>query len=265
MACGGPQAPGSAASTAAPAAANGLQAALSGPARTAAEKARDVHRHPAQTLEFFGLREDMGVLEVSPGGGWYTAILAPYLAAKGHLSVTNFDPEGPADSPLTNFGKKLRARLDADKATFGKVTVHTQPAQGGWNLGPDASYDMILTFRNIHNWLPDGDKAFFAAAFKALKPGGTLGVVEHRAKPGTDVPTSQKTGYVDEAYVVSRAQAAGFRLLAKSEINANPKDTKDHPEGVWTLPPVLRLGDKDRGTYEAIGESDRMTLKFVKP
>jgi predicted methyltransferase len=207
----------------------------------------------------------MAVLEVSPGGGWYTAILAPYLASKGHLSITNFDPEGPADSPLTNFGKRLKARLDADKATFGQVTVHTQAGQGAWNLGPDASYDLVLTFRNIHNWLPDGDKAFFVAAFKALKPGGTLGVVEHRAKPGTDVPTSQKTGYVDEAYVIARAQEAGFRLLAKSEINANAKDSKDHPEGVWTLPPVMRLGDKDRAKYEAIGESDRMTLKFVKP
>jgi predicted methyltransferase len=243
-----------------------LRASLDRPDRPAAEKARDPWRHPVETLSFFGLRDDMTVIELWPGGGWYTQVLAPVLAENGKLIVTNFDPNGPADYPPTKYGKRLAERLEKSPDLFGKVDVRLVHPPDDISLGPDNSADLVLTFRNFHGWLQDGiAPKILAAAFKVLKPGGVLGITEHRAKPDQDASKAGETGYVPEGTVIGMTQAAGFKLVDQSEINANPKDTKDYPAGVWTLPPTLKLGDKDRAKYEAIGESDRMTLRFVKP
>jgi predicted methyltransferase len=245
-----------------------LRAALEGPQRTLAERARDVHRHPRETLEFFGLRDDMSVIELAPGEGWYTAVLAPVLAERGKLGATTADPNGPPESESTKSAKALLARFTSAANSSGHVRAVVINWKTDVSLGPDRSADMVLTFRNAHNWL--GGKMFdkvLAATFKVLKPGGILGLTDHRANPGG--PTAAKaigdTGYVPEAYLIEQVEAAGFKLAAKSEINANPKDTKDYPKGVWTLPPTYALGDVDRARFTAIGESDRMTLKFVKP
>ncbi|HEX3771614.1 MAG TPA: methyltransferase domain-containing protein [Polyangiaceae bacterium] len=238
-----------------------LRASIASAARPPAEVARDKYRHPAETLEFFGLRPDMTVVELWPGNGWYTAILAPFLQDKGKLVATNMDPNGKAES-----AKTYAARLAGDPKDFGKVEVKVIHPPDDLALGADGSADAVLTFRNFHNWIRDGiaDKVL-AASFRVLKPGGVFGVEEHRAKPDADPAKIGDTGYVPEAMVIDLAQKAGFRLEARSEVNANPNDTKDYPKGVWTLPPVLRLGDQDRAKYEAIGESDRMTLRFRKP
>jgi predicted methyltransferase len=247
-----------------------LRAALAGPQRTEAEKARDVYRHPRETLEFFGLRDDMSVVELSPGEGWYTAVLAPVLVDHGKLSVTTSDPNGPPESEATQNAKALLGRFAKSPDAFGKVNPMVVRWRGTdpVSLGPDGSADMVLTFRNAHNWLEAGmfDKVL-AAALKVLKPGGVLGLTDHRANAGgpTDAKTIGATGYVPEAFVIAQVEAAGFKLAGKSEVNANPKDTKDYPKGVWTLPPSYELKDVDHAKYQAIGESDRMTLKFVKP
>jgi predicted methyltransferase len=245
-----------------------LRSSLAGPQRTDAERARDVYRHPRETLEFFGLRDDANVVELSPGAGWYTAVLGPVLVERGKLSVTSADPNGPPDSEATQDAKALLARFAKDPASFGKVSAMVVKWRGdAVSLGPDGSADMVLTFRNAHNWLEAGlfDKVL-GSIFKVLKPGGVLGLTDHRANPGgpTDAKTIGDTGYVPEAYVIQQVEAAGFKLAGKSEVNANPKDTKDYPKGVWTLPPTYELKDVDRAKYQAIGESDRMTLKFVK-
>jgi predicted methyltransferase len=268
--CGSAGTPAASPSSDAPSAVDAkLRTSLGGAQRTDAEKARDVYRHPRETLEFFGLRDDMNVLELNPGEGWYTAVLAPVLAEHGKLTVTTGDPNGPPDSESTANAKKLYDRFTKDPAAFGKVS----PLVVRWksdavSLGPDGSADMVLTFRNAHNWLGAGmfDKVL-GAVFKVLKPGGVLGLTDHRAKPGapTDAKTIDDTGYVPEAFVIQQVEAAGFKLAGKSEVNANPKDTKDYAKGVWTLPPTYELKDVDRAKYQAIGESDRMTLKFVKP
>jgi predicted methyltransferase len=240
-----------------------LRTSVASSERPAAEVERDKYRHPLETLEFFGVRDDMTVVELWPGTGWYTAILAPYLADKGKLVVTNFDPNSGRGQENA---KRYADRLASKPADFGKVEVHVINPPNDISLGPDGSADAVLTFRNIHNWMDGGiADAVFAAAFRVLKPGGILGVEEHRANPDADPSKAGQTGYVPQAYVVTLAEKAGFRLEATSEINANPKDTKDYPKGVWTLPPVYRLGDQDRAKYEAIGESDRMTLRFRKP
>jgi predicted methyltransferase len=229
-----------------------LQKALDGPQRSAESRARDKYRHPAETLAFFGLRPDMTVVELYPGGGWYTEILAPYLAAKGKLIITG--------------SRAVAERIEKEPTVFGKVELKRLDPPNDFTLAPAGSVDLVLTFRNVHNWMQAGyAEKVFAAAFKALKKGGTFGVVEHRAKPGTTEKQSAESGYVAEDTVLDYAKKAGFELAARSEINANPSDTKDHPGGVWALPPVLANKDTDRAKYLAIGESDRMTLRFKKP
>jgi predicted methyltransferase len=232
---------------------------LAGAHRSDINRARDVYRHPKETLAFFGVKPESTVVEVSPGAGWYTEVLAPLLRDKGQYSVAF-----PAASTrgLENFKKKLAEHPNL----YDKVVITPFGTPYKLDIKPQGGADVVLTFRNVHNWLNDGmAEKFFKSFYDALKPGGVLGVVEHRAKPGITIEQSKKSGYMTEAHVIELATAAGFKLDAKSEVNANPKDTKDYEKGVWTLPPVLTEGDKDRAKYQAIGESDRMTLRFVKP
>jgi len=248
-------------------AAPNLDAVLAGPQRSAENRARDVYRHPAETLAFFGLKPNQHVVEVWPGGGWYAEILAPFLRESGRYTAAAFVTKG-SEVPKwrVDMVASLRERFEAEPAVFGNPAITELGIPGSWTAAPSESADLVLTFRNVHNWLKgDYERRMFEAFYKALKPGGVLGVVEHRAKPGTPLEKMIASGYVTEALVIERAEAAGFKLDGRSEINANPKDSTDHPEGVWTLPPSLRLGDVDRGKYVAIGESDRMTLRFVKP
>ena len=254
-----------------------LVAALQNAARTPEEKARDKFRHPIETLEFFGLKDTMNVVEISPGGGWYSVLLGPVLLEKGHWSATTSDPNGPADKESTKRAIKYRDRLGANPALFGPhpdLRVVSMP--DSFNLGPDGSADMVVTFRNIHNYLgeegADGganDSEFnilVTAIMKVLKPGGILGIEEHRAKKGADWKEAAKTGYTPTEWLKGALAKAGFQFVAESEINANPSDTKDYDEGVWALPPSFaRKGDKDHDKLAAIGESDRMTLTFRKP
>lgn len=236
-----------------------LKAAVAAPTRAAANRARDAARHPAQTLAFFGVQPNHTVVELYPGGGWYTEILAPYLAARGQLWVA---------APAPNGLKGVQTLIGKDAATYGKVKVAGLPGNAQTPGVPDGSADVVLTFRNVHNWRFGGQDAaqqVFDAAFRMLKPGGTLGVVEHRLPEARDSALEEKSGYMKQSSVVAFAKKAGFELAGSSEINANSKDTADHPGGVWTLPPNLRLGDQDRAKYAAIGESDRMTLRFRKP
>ncbi len=244
-----------------------LAATIAGPQRSAANKARDADRHPLQTLQFFGLQPDQTVIEIAPGGGWYTEILAPVLRDHGKLYAAHYDVSAPNASEE---GKRSRAnfekKLAQDPASYGKVTVGTLPVHAFTDIAPPGGADLVLTFRNIHNWIKDGHLDDSLRAFYAvLKPGGVLGVEEHRAAPGTSLEQMIATGYVTENYVIDHARAAGFALAGRSEINANPRDDHDHPDGVWSLPPTLRGGERDRASFMAIGESDRMTLKFVKP
>ncbi|MBW4698445.1 MAG: methyltransferase [Aphanocapsa lilacina HA4352-LM1] len=243
-----------------------IRSAMANPVRTEQQRARDTYRHPLETLTFFGLRPEMTVVELWPGGGWYTTILAPVVAERGKLVVSTFDANGPKESGMTRSARALNERLASDPKTYGKVQTVLVAPPDNLTLGPDNSADLVLTFRNIHNWAAAGyEDKVYAAAFKVLKKGGTFGVEEHRARPGVSVAESIKTGYMPEDYVIKKIEAAGFKLTSKSEINANPRDTRDHVGGVWTLPPTLSQGEKDREKYLAIGESDRMTLKFTKP
>jgi predicted methyltransferase len=241
-----------------------LDQVLAGTWRDPKNTARDQYRHPKQTLEFFGLKPGMTLVEVTPGGGWFSEILAPALKGSGHyiaaITIPK-KPEGEAAQDKTALEKKF----GGDAAEYGEaVVVQFDPKAP--NLGAPASADMVVTFRNVHNWvMADTAPQMFKAFFDVLKPGGVLGVTDHRAAAGADLAKIKQSGYLPEDYVIKLATDAGFKLEAKSEINANPKDTKDYEKGVWTLPPTLELGDKDREKYVAIGESDRMTLKFVKP
>lgn len=235
-----------------------IAAAVAAPTRTPANTARDRYRHPAQTLAFFGVKPTDTVVEVWPSGGWYTEILAPLTAQRG-----TYYAAGPWEKGL-NGVRGLQAK---NAATYGKVRLAALPAQDGAPGVPDASADVVLTFRNVHNWRFGGEdraRAMFASFFRMLKPGGTLGVVEHRLPETRDAKAEETSGYMKTSSVIALATGAGFKLAARSEINANPKDTADWPEGVWTLPPAYRLKDVDRAKYAAIGESDRMTLRFVK-
>lgn len=238
-----------------------LDAVLAGAQRSDANKARDRFRHPAETLGFFGLKPTMTVVEVSPGGGWYTEILAPYLNAKGQYIGANSNPAASANAAAAV--KKFTDKLAADPATAkAKVTAF---GKGSYDIAPPGSADAVLTFRNVHNWHMAGfDAAAFKAFYKALKPGGVLGVEEHRLPETKADELMKSSGYMKVSYVRKLAEAAGFKYVGSSEINANPKDTKDYPKGVWTLPPTFQDGDIDKAKYAAIGESDRMTLKFVK-
>ncbi len=241
-----------------------LAAAIAGDHREPANRARDVYRHPYETLTFFGIRPDMTVVEIWPGRGWYTEILAPYLKGSGRYYAASWDRESDSDfvqRALEAYDEKLAARPDL----YGEVVV-TELSRSKTRIAPPASADLVLTFRNVHNWMKRGyERAIFEAMFEALKPGGRLGLVEHRGDPEVWQDPQALSGYVNQDYAVELAERVGFRLVASSEINANPKDTKDYPEGVWTLPPTLRLKEQDRDTYLAIGESDRMTLLFQKP
>ena len=240
--------------------------ALAGSHRSEVNRARDVHRHPRETLLFFGLEPHLHVVEITPGSGWYTEVLAPVLRDQGRLYAAHYY----VDESTHAYYRKGRAayveKLAKNPAVYDKVVVTGVDAPRHVDIAPKGSADLVLTFRNVHNWTEAGnDQAMFRAFFDALKPGGVLGVVEHRAKDGTSVVAMRKSGYMTEAYVIGLAERAGFKLTGKSEVNANPKDTKDHPRGVWSLPPTLRGGAEDRDTFLAIGESDCMTLKFVKP
>lgn len=237
-----------------------LQEAVQSDYRTPENKKRDVYRHPAETLDFFGVKPDMTVVEVWPSTGWYTEILAPYLAQKGHYFAAQ-----PTEFH-GNSKELFEAWILQNHEVAAKMTTTQFAPPKIVEIAPAGSADVVLTFRNIHNWMmKDNQDIAFKAFFKALKHGGILGVVEHRADSKTKNAGKGKSGYVSEADVIRFAKKAGFELMGKSEINANPLDTKDYPEGVWTLPPTYRLKDKDREKYAAIGESDRMTLKFVKP
>ncbi len=239
-----------------------LAAAIAGAQRSEDNRARDQYRHPQETLEFFGIQPDMRVVEIRPGGGWYTEILAPYLRGQGHLVAAIPSAEGSRAHYRQRFLDMQAARPDV----FGEVEVATFDPPDAIDLGPDGSADMVVTFRNTHNMVNDGGaEEAYAAFFRVLRPGGVLGVVQHRAAEGADAQESAEKGYVPEAYVIQIAEAAGFTLEERSDINANPNDTRDYEEGVWTLPPVLRLEDQDRERYLGIGESDRMTLRFRKP
>ena len=253
---------------------------LASPHRSADNRARDAARHPAETLAFFGVKPENTVVELWPGGGWYTEILAPYVKDEGKLIVTIYDPKGPEAYYGTGQAKTMLERFEKEKDVLGDVGTVTVPQKvtigkdgkvskieiQKFSLAPAGSVDVVLTFRNSHGWFNnDVEKLIYGAAFDALKPGGTFGVVQHRAPEGADPHETSKKGYLPEASVIAAAEAVGFKLAEKSEVNANPKDTHDHPDGVWNLPPSLRGGEADKDKYTAIGESDRMTLKFIKP
>ncbi|MBM3928424.1 MAG: class I SAM-dependent methyltransferase [Sphingomonadales bacterium] len=233
--------------------------AVAATTRTPANVVRDRYRHPTETLTFFGVKPTDTVVELIPGGGWYTEILAPYLAQRGTYYAAGNMTRG------LDGVKTLQA---ANPAAYGKIRLAAFPAAAGEPTVPAGSADVVLTFRNIHNLRfagVDRTQAAFAEMFRMLKPGGTLGIVEHRLPENRDAAAEEKSGYMKTSSVVAFAEKAGFKLAGKSEVNANPEDTADWPEGVWTLPPTYRLKDVDREKYTAIGESDRMTLKFVKP
>ena len=243
-----------------------LTAAANGAHRSVENIERNRFRHPVETLMWFGIQDSMTVVEISPGGGgWYTEILAPFLREKGKYYAASFNSKSTTEYYRQNAQTYLE-KLAAKPEIYDRVIVtEFEPPQKAV-LQPAGGADMVLTFRNTHNWLNnDSAEQTYQAMFNVLKPGGILGVVQHRGTPAMTGKEWSKKGYVPEEDVIRMAEAAGFKLAGKSEINANPKDTRDHPEGVWSLPPVYRMKDQDRERYTAIGESDRMTLKFIKP
>tara|TARA_B100001559_G_scaffold317396_1_gene322546 strand:+ start:22 stop:813 length:792 start_codon:yes stop_codon:yes gene_type:complete len=229
--------------------------------RTAKNIVRDKYRHPIETLKFFQIKSNMTVIELSPGSGWYTEILSKYLYEEGKLIAAAYNPS------VSDYAKRSREAYEKklkSKISYNKVEVVDLFSK----LSDDATIDAVLTFRNIHNWIDEDTKnlrKIFEQSYSALKPGGIFGVVEHRAKPETSLEDMRKSGYVTEELTINLAKEVGFILSAKSNINANIKDTKDHPAGVWSLPPTLYLKDKNREKFIEIGETDRMTLLFRKP
>jgi predicted methyltransferase len=242
----------------------GLEAALKSPHRKPGHSDRDAARHASQMIEFFGLKPNMTVLEISPGEGWFTELLAPVLASSGKLLVTSGDPNAPKSERGTLYAERTQLFLQKSPELYGKVEriIINDKAP---DLKLESKLDAVLAFRTAHGWVQRNQlSAWLSEIHEALKPGGVLAIEQHRGLPDADPAASAKTGYVPEPWLIAQIEAAGFKLAAKSEMNANPKDTKDHPEGVWALPPTLRLKEKDRAKYVAIGESDRMTLRFVK-
>jgi len=239
-----------------------LASVVASPARSPSAVARDKARHPVEELTFFGLGANMTVVELWPGGGYWTDILGPYLARSGHYTVALPAPgNAEEDAGVVRF----RARIAAEQGRLG--TIHeTYLGNGHFDIAPPGTADLVVTFRNLHNWMDEGyAEQALAACFTALKPGGILGIEEHRGR--NDIPQDPKArnGYVRQDYAIALAKKAGFVLVGSSEINANPRDTKDWVDGVWTLPPSLAQGDKDRAKYIAIGEADNFVLKFQKP
>jgi len=248
---------------------NPLDAVLAGDWRDPANVARDGWRHPRETLEFFGVGPSQAILEITPGGGWYTELLAPLPEGKGRYVGAIVDPASASTEGARNYytrgNQALREKLAARPDVYGEASLHEFSLQAP-AFGEPGSMDVVLTFRNVHNWADGGyAEAMFRGFYEVLGPGGVLGVVEHRAAEGKTWDEVKGTGYVPVDYVIELATAAGFVLEEQSEINANPADGKDHPNGVWTLPPSNRHEEADREKYAAIGESDRMTLRFVKP
>lgn len=238
---------------------NDLSEAINNEVRSGTNIARDVYRNPAKTLSFFRLRSDMTVIELSPGGGWYTEILAPYLKDSGKLIVAHFNPEsgGYYKRSREKFEEKIQASDVYEKVTILNLDSEVYSKSG--------EVDVVLTFRNLHNWIGPQIDVVLSNAYESLKPGGFLGVVEHRANPGVSLSEMKKSGYVTEEWAIATAEKQGFVLVERSDLNANPNDRKDHPAGVWTLPPSMAMKEIDREKYRAIGESDRMTLLFKKP
>lgn len=245
--------------------ADALQDVIAGTQRSPENVVRDVYRHPYETLQFFGVEPHHTVVEIWPGGGWYTEILAPYLKEQGSYIAAHFPEKSKSDYFNKSRAKYLQKLADNPTA-YSNVKI-TELMPPNHDQATDAgTADRVLTFRNVHNWMGSGiEHLMFDSFFDALKPGGKLGVIEHRAPEGSDIEFMKKSGYVTEAYIISLAEAAGFVLEGSSPINNNALDTKDYKDGVWTLPPTLRLKDKDREKYLGIGESDRLTLLFVKP
>ena len=238
--------------------AHDLKGAIVSEDRTPKNVARDVYRHPYETLDFFGIKQDMTVIELTPGGGWYTEILANYIHYPGTLIAAHFNPDagGYYERGRANFEKKMNSN-----PMYGRVEIVNIDSI----LAEPNSVDAVLTFRNLHNWLGPLLDTIFSNSYKALKPGGIFGVVEHRANEGTILEVMKKSGYVTEQHAIAMAKKHGFELVSKSEVNSNPKDIKNYPKGVWTLPPNLRMKEVDKEKYLEIGESDRMTLLFRKP
>jgi predicted methyltransferase len=231
-----------------------LTKVVAGDHRSDDNKARDRYRHPVETLAWLGMQPDMTVVELSPGGGWYTEILAPYLREEGKLY-------------RRNGAKRYADKLAANPEIYDKIEVTIFESPDELEIAPAGSADMIVTFRNFHGWMDGGDNVdiILRAIFRTLKPGGVFALVQHRGKSSVPQDPKAESGYVNQDHAIALVKKAGFEFVASSEINANPADDADHPEGVWTLPPSLALEDKDREKYLAIGESDRMTLKFRKP
>ena len=244
-----------------------LKTAINSTQRSSENVSRNIYRHPYETLNFFGIRPDMKVVELAPGGGWYTEILAPYLRTNGLMIATANDPTSDNEQLKRGY-YRFKQKLDAKPELFDKVVLGVFEPPMNIHYAANNSVDLVLTFRNIHNWIALGNgsvKAVFQSAFNALKPGGVFGVVEHRLPSSKEQDDKASSGYVHEKYVIDMAQSVGFTLVSASEINANPKDNAEHDNGVWALPPTYVNKENNKAAYQAIGESDRMTLKFVKP
>jgi predicted methyltransferase len=242
-----------------------LAAIIASPHRKPGNAERDAQRHPQQMLEWLGIKPTQTVLEYGPGEGWWTELLAPLVAKRGKLMVTENDPNGSKELRPTLYGVRTKYFLEGLPEAYGSVQPVVVDPKAPSFASIEGKVDVALVFRSLHGMNNSGKLAAWLAEFhRALKPGGVLGIEQHRAATGQDPTEASKRGYLPEAFVIEQVEAAGFKLSAKSELNANPKDTKDYPEGVWSLPPTLREGPKDRDKYLAIGESDRMTLKFVK-